>query len=119
MRWRVASCVRDRDTDLSCLRMPKLVLTSPVMCVVIDRSLLRIRPRSRTSFFGSTASAPMTKGLRSSLSTLREDEHQMNSDLDEFSCNRLHFIQSAMSLMQLTETDRRCWTSVGSGRQKP
>ena len=43
----------------------------------------------------------------------------MNSDLDELSCSRLHFIQSAMSLMQLVETDRRCWTSVELGRQKP
>src|SRR6218665_2265589 len=34
-------------------------------------------------------------------------------------CGRLHFTQSAMSLMQLVETDRRCWTSVELGRQKP
>ena len=31
----------------------------------------------------------------------------MNSDLDELSGSRLHFIQSAMSLVQLIETDRR------------
>src|SRR6218665_4101585 len=61
----------------------------------------------------------MTKGLQSRYFNLREEEHQMNSDLDELSCSRLHFIQSAMSLMQLVEADRRCWTSVGLGRQKP
>src|SRR6218665_1827648 len=40
----------------------------------------------------------MTKGLQSMCFSLREEEHQMNSDLDELSCSRLHFIQSAMSL---------------------
>jgi len=43
----------------------------------------------------------------------------MNSDLDELSCSRLHFIQSAMSLMQLVETDRTWYTSAELGRQKP
>src|SRR6218665_3585087 len=60
----------------------------------------------------------MTKGLQSRYFNLREEEHQMNSDLDELSCSRLHFIQSPMSLMQLVETDLRCWTSVELGRQK-
>src|SRR6218665_487215 len=118
-RWRVTSCVRDRETDLNCLRMAKLVLTSHVTCDDMDRSLSRMRPRLRTSTLGSTESAPMTKGLQSSLSIFRDDEHQMNSDLEEFSCSRLHFIQSAMSLRQFVETDRRCWTSVELGRQKP
>src|SRR6218665_1151689 len=58
----------------------------------------------------------MTKGLQSRYFNLREEEHQMNSDLDELSCSRLHFLQSAMSLMQLVETDRRCWTSVELGQ---
>src|SRR6218665_3326932 len=104
--------MRDRETDLSCLRIAKLVLTGLVICDVIDRSLSRIRPRSRTSFFGCTASAPMKKGLQYRCFNLREEEHQMNSDLNKLSCSRLHFIQSALPLMQLVETDRRCWTSV-------
>src|SRR6218665_2671527 len=100
--------LRERPIN-SCLRIAKLVqdLTSPVICDVID------------SFFGCTAAAPMTKGLQSRCITMREKEHQMNSDLDELSCCRLHFIQSAVSLMQLVETYRRCWTSVELGRQKP
>src|SRR6218665_1344538 len=61
----------------------------------------------------------MTKGLQSRYFNLREEEHQMNSDLDELSCSQLHFIQSAMLLMQLVETDRRCWTPMELGRQKP
>src|SRR6218665_609243 len=61
----------------------------------------------------------MTKGLESRYFNLREEKHQMNSNLDELSCSRLHFIQSAMSLIQLVETDRRCWTSGELGRQKP
>src|SRR6218665_3248773 len=99
--------------------MAKLVVTSPVTCDDMDRYLSRMRPRSRTSTLGSTASVPMTKRQQSSHLILRDDEHQMNSDWEEFSCSRLHFIQSAMSLMQFVETDRRCWTSVELGRHKP
>jgi len=71
-------------------RMAKLVLTSPVTCDVMHRSLSRMRQRSWT--LGSTAHAPMTKGLRSNLSILRDEAHQMNLDWKGFSYIRLQFI---------------------------
>jgi len=70
-----------------------LVLTSPVMRDIIDWSLSRIRPRPRSLFLDLTVSAPQLKVLRSIFSTLRKDEHQINSDLDELSCSQLHFSQ--------------------------
>ena len=57
-RWRVSSCVSDREIDLSCLIVAKLVFISSVVCDVIDKSLSRIRLRSRTYFLGSTVSPP-------------------------------------------------------------
>ena len=67
----------------SCLGIAKPVFASAVICDDTDRYLSRIRPRSRTSFFNCTASAPMTKEIQSSFSTLCKNEQQMNSDLDE------------------------------------
>src|SRR6218665_157425 len=37
----------------------------------------------------------MIKVLQSRCFNLREEEHHMNSDLDELSCSRLHFIHSS------------------------
>lgn len=38
----------DREIELSCLGIARLVLTSHVLSVVIERSLLRNRPSSQT-----------------------------------------------------------------------
>src|SRR6218665_3794877 len=85
--------MRDRETDLNCPIgwRSKLVLTSPVTCDVMHGSLSRMRQRSWT--LGSTAHAPMTKGLRSNLSILRDEAHQLNLDWKEFSYIRLQFIK--------------------------